>query len=423
MRFPFSTAVLFRRSAMYPNALHAANPASRLLWLDAARVAAIIFMIQGHTLDVLLSPQYRQGVAFDAWSFLRGLTAPTFFALCGFSFSVSTMRSWESYQHYSNPLLRRFRRFLLLILLGYAMHLPSRSLSGFRLLDRAGWESWSQVDVLQCVGITLAFLQLLVLAAGKPKRLAAIVIGASVCVVLLTPISWGIDWSRHIPFAAGAYLTSATGSLFPLFPWSAYILLGAGMGTLYAMRSIQSAPAPTAGFGAMLILAGLALEGIPVRLYAHLEFWKASPNLFLIRVGCVCLLVTIVACLSQRIPLPQRTLHSLSRQSLTIYIVHICILYGSNWNPGLRQWIGPTLGLVPVLGWVVVLVLSMMLFGLASQWCKYAVSKFASLARASATASAIYHVPGHRQMQHGKRPPESVGLPSNDPAVMASGSD
>lgn len=363
------------------------NPPSRLAWLDVARAGAVILMIQGHTLDVLLAPQYRQGFTFDVWLFLRGLTAPAFFLLCGFSFSISTARRWASHQHLSKPVLRRFRKFSLLVLLGYAMHLPSRSLSGFRLLDGPGWESSFQVDVLQCVGITLALLQLLVLATGEPKRVAAIAIGLSVCIVSLTPIIWGIDWRQQIPLVAGAYLTSTTGSLFPLFPWSAYILLGAATGILYVIRAHSTPPVPAAaaGFGVMLILVGLILDNMPVRLYTDLDFWRTSPSFFLIRLGCVFLLVTVVARISQRIPLPQRTLQSLSRGSLTIYIVHICILYGSNWNPGLRQWIGPTLGLGTILLWIAALLFSMTLLVLASQYCKNVIAIFAQAMRPSAT--------------------------------------
>ncbi len=43
-------------------------------------------------------------------------------------------------------------------------------------------------------------------------------------------------------------------------------------------------------------------------------------------------------------------MHSLAQESLIIYFVHICILYGSTWNPGIRRWIGPTLAPLSALG-------------------------------------------------------------------------
>jgi uncharacterized membrane protein len=92
-----------------------------------------------------------------------------------------------------------------------------------------------------------------------------VTIAVRASIVLLTPVVWG-NWNQHIPLVASSYFTSATGSLFPLFPWSAYILLGAGMGILYAIKPSSIPPAAAAGVGVMLILAGIALDGMPVRL-------------------------------------------------------------------------------------------------------------------------------------------------------------
>lgn len=403
------------------NAITAPKLQDRILWLDLARVLAIIFMIQGHTLDVLLATQYRRGFAFDAWLFLRGLTAPTFLLLCGLSFGVSTMRRWESYRCFSKPFLRRFGRFLFLVLLGYVMHLPARSPAGFQSLDRAAWQSWFQVDVLQCVGITLALLQWLVFVSGKPKRFAVAAISLSTCIVLLTPFAWRIDWSEQIPVAVRAYFTSRVGSLFPLLPWSAYIFSGASIGVLFSLRprSSLSVASAFARLGLVLVMAGIFLESVPLSLYANLEFWRTSPNLFLIRLGCVFILLTVTAYISQRILLPLRALRSLSRRSLAVYLVHVSILYGSNWTPGLRQWIGPTLGLLSTLGWIAMLLFSMMLFGLALDWCKEAALKLARSPRRSATAFAIYQGPGYGRTQPSYKAGEDVGVMSTDCAAMA----
>ena len=91
---------------------------SRLVLVDLARVLAILFMIQGHTLDVLLAPAYREGVLFDGWLFLRGLTAPVFFILSGVSFTASSMGKWEQYASPSWKVFRRIGRFAFFVGLG-----------------------------------------------------------------------------------------------------------------------------------------------------------------------------------------------------------------------------------------------------------------------------------------------------------------
>jgi uncharacterized membrane protein len=196
-------------------------------------------MIQGHTTDVLLSPTYRRGLGFDVWLFLRGLTAPVFFLLAGFSFAASTTRHWRSSASVSRPQIRRIGKFLLLILLGYALRLPARSIEGFQSLDAAGWQSWLQVDVLQCVGFTLALLQLLALVVRSRLLFASLASASCVFVVLLAPVVWNADWSKPLPLGIASYFDSRTGSPFPLFPWSGYILFGTAVGFLRARELLS----------------------------------------------------------------------------------------------------------------------------------------------------------------------------------------
>jgi uncharacterized membrane protein len=322
-------------------------------------------MIQGHTLDVLLSPAYRQGILFEGWLFLRGLTAPVFFILSGVSFTLSSVRGWDDYVQPSWKLLRRLGRFAFFVLLGYAMHLPALRPRDFQHVDAAGWQGWFQVDVLECIGVTLIALQVLVLLTRTPERFAQWSLGLSGGVILLTPLIWAVDWARHLPMSIASYLSAHTGSLFPLFPWSAYVLFGGAVG--YALRCWSSdrwkpIQVLTAAGLAMIVL-GASLSRPVTALYANLDFWRASPNVFLIRAGCVFVLLSFLTYLTQRLTLPQGALRALAAESLTIYFVHVCILYGSIWNPGLRQAIGSTLTPLPTLGWIVALVLSMMSLG------------------------------------------------------------
>src|SRR5262249_35843336 len=135
----------------------------RIAFIDVARVAAILFMIQGHTLDVLLAPAHREGPIFVSWLFLRGLTAPLFFVLSGASFTISTLRYWDNSSRASFKTLRRIARFAFFVLLGYAMHLPANTIGDFQYVTASGWQNWFQVDVLQCIGLSLIALQLVVM--------------------------------------------------------------------------------------------------------------------------------------------------------------------------------------------------------------------------------------------------------------------
>lgn len=345
---------------------------SRIIAVDLARALAILFMVQGHTLDVLLLPASRTGFFFDKWLFLRGLTAPMFLTLSGASFALATLRRWDCHLELSTSFWKRARRFLFFIGLGYAMHLPLKSFRDISFVGTAGWQSWLQVDVLQCIGFTLLFLQLLVLVARTPARFAKLAVGTGALAILLTPLMWNARLNTHLPLFFSSYFNGNTGSLFPLFPWAGYILFGAGLGFLYT-RQQQKLASPvrlTAALGMAALAAGFCLSKLPITLYENADYWKTSPNLFLMRIGCVCVILAGLTYVTQKVSLPRRAIQSVAQESLTIYIIHICILYGSTWNLGLRQYIGPTLPFTSTLEWIVLLLGSMTLMGWSWSWFK-----------------------------------------------------
>jgi uncharacterized membrane protein len=366
---------------------------SRHVAIDLARVMAILFMIQGHALDVLLAPEFRHGFVFDKWLFLRGLTAPTFFMLAGASFTLASMKGWDSFLAPTQPFFRRLRRFSLFILLGYLMHFPVRSFSDIRWLDKAGWQSWFQVDVLQCIGFSLVALQVLLFVAKTPKRFATFALCCAALIALLTPLMWQLKLEAWVPRPLAAYLNGNSSSLFPLFPWSGYVLFGAAVGYLCAARKAVSGSLPArelACGGTLLFLAGIGLQRLPIRIYRDSDYWLTSPNLFLVRVGCVCVLIATLAFIAQRVWLPQGAIRSLAQESLTIYIIHVAILYGSLWNTGLRQSTGSTLSVWPTLAWIAAMLISMMMFAWIWNRAKYIDPRRIRFVRAALAVAFVY---------------------------------
>src|SRR5512146_161290 len=320
------------------------SQSGRILAIDLARVFAIFFMIQGHTLHVLLAPQYRQGQFFDLWLYLRGLTAPVFLSLAGCSFFVVTMRMLaKSPSDMSSKVFRRIRRFTAFVCLGYLMHMPARSFSDLQYVDSAGLQSWYQVDVLQCIGITLIAMQLLALIARTPQRYAIACISIGIAIVLATPLTWSANWN-HLSGFASAYLNGNSGSLFPLFPWAGYVFMGASLGYLFITQPSSTTIRVTLIAALIAIVAGNVLQQIPWSLYGPIDYWKTSPNLFLIRWGALCLIMAGITAVLRWFPIPSLPLtQRLASESLIAYIVHIAILYGTSWTIGLRQTIGESL--------------------------------------------------------------------------------
>lgn len=349
-----------------PAPVAAATPtttAQRVVFVDLSRALAVVFMIQGHAIDALLAPVYRQGTLYDTWLFLRGLTSCLFLTLSGFAFSIATVRHWPAHVTWGAAPLRRIRRFGFFVLLGYGLHYPVSHLPELATIDEAAWRYFLQVDVLQCIGVSLILLQLLVGLVRRPAPFGFACLALAAVIVPATPLVWRLDWPRGVPVLVAAYLSPATGSIFPLFPWTAFPLLGAALGQLYAhwgaahLGRFENRVLLAGGAAAMV--TGLVLARLPYQPFGPTEFWKNSPNLFLIRAGCVLLILGAVAHLSRhRGPMP-RFVGGLAQESLTIYFLHLCVLYGSPWNIGLRQWFGTTLGPAAVLGVIAVVIVAM----------------------------------------------------------------
>jgi len=63
-----------------------------------------------------------------------------------------------------------------------------------------------------------------------------------------------------------------------------------------------------------------------------------------LRMGASLILLSLIARASQRITRLPHVFGAVAQETLLIYFVHLCVVYGSVWNRGLAQVYGPTLG-------------------------------------------------------------------------------
>ena len=341
----------------------------RVIFIDLGRALAVVFMLYGHTVSALLAPAYQTGTWFQVWQFQRGLTSSLFLLLAGFAFSIATSRRWTSHLRWSGDLARRVRRFALFVVLGYALHFPAARFVDLPAVGGQGWRTFLAVDVLQLIGVTFIGVQLLVLAARTLRAFTIATLVLAVVALGFTPVVWTIDWAARLPLWLAAYLSPATGSLFPLFPWVAFVLLGAGLGQIYGRWGASN----LARFAnAALLLPGAAMLTLSVAGGQMLSsLFAAGPGRFvpgdvLGRAGACLIILGVIAHLSRRITRLPHIFGAVAQESLLIYFVHLCIVYGSVWNPGLAQVYGPTLSPAQTVLIVVLLVLAMV--GLAWYW-------------------------------------------------------
>jgi uncharacterized membrane protein len=338
--------------------------ARRVIFIDLARALAVALMVYGHTVSALLAPEYRAGVWYDAWVFQRGLTSSLFLLLSGFAFSIATTRHWATHMRVSPPVVRRLRRFALFIALGYALHFPVGNIAYLPDLPAERWRAFLGVDVLQLIGLTFILIQALVMMSRSRRVFMGVSFALALLIIVTTPLVWRYHWTSVLPVALASYLSPANGSQFPLFPFAASVLVGAGAGQLYARWGASH----LAAFANLVLLGGgavLTLLGLAARLGSFDPYGAGAgqgvPGEFLLRTGVSLLILGALAHVSRRVAHLPHVFGAVAQESLLIYFVHLCIVYGSVWNKGLLQYFGETLRPMQTVPLVVAIVAAMVL--------------------------------------------------------------
>jgi hypothetical protein len=91
-----------------------------------------------------------------------------------------------------------------------------------------------------------------------------------------------------------------------------------------------------------------------------------------IRVGACLIILAAIAGASQRITRLPRFFAAAAQETLLIYFVHLCIVYGSIWNNGLAVYFAASLGPMATLLCVLLVLSSMATLGWSWHWVKHA---------------------------------------------------
>jgi uncharacterized membrane protein len=322
-------------------------------FVDLLRGWAVIVMIQTHVFNAMLLPAITAAGFFAVIKFADGLVAPTFLFASGLAYAITTRRKVHTYLAFGWPLFRQLGRLLLILLIGYILHIPR--FNYHHLVYDVGTEAWErfwQVDVLHCIAVSLLLLQVLLLVLRSEKRLYRAVLGMTVGVVILTPLMWTFNWWNFLPIPVASYLNGMYYSLFPLFPWSAFLFAGALTGYYY----IEARSGPVAGgekimmgkavrIGVGLIVISFPLHPLAESVYPVYDYWHLSPSFVFLRLGLVLLLCGGLFLYEQRKGVRAWSVVTLfGRESLIVYVTHLTLLYGEFTGESLAHRLGGSFG-------------------------------------------------------------------------------
>ncbi len=333
--------------------------APRVHALDFIRLFAIFLMIQGHTLDALVSPSDIQWDAphWKLWVHMRGVTAPLFLMISG-TVSAFGLRYDTEGRINKDILKHRLRMALIVMAIGYLLVFPANSLVDLPWVSKEGWSYFWRVNILQLNGISLILLTGLLRLTRSLKSYALWSVGLGLGMVLLSPFAEAISWFSFLPEPLGAFFSFKRGSLFPIFPFSGYMFMGAGLGALlvrYREKGAKVFQITTLGaffvsLALMLILPGLSKPWLPLH-----DNYRAGYAYLFLRITLTALVLFAAATLCQVLPRITEKLSRLGRYSLYAYVAHLVFIYGTPWTPGLATTHFQTMTVQQGVTWVPIL--------------------------------------------------------------------
>ncbi|TAI48969.1 heparan-alpha-glucosaminide N-acetyltransferase domain-containing protein [Flagellimonas allohymeniacidonis] len=317
---------------------------TRLFFIDAMRAWAILMMLQGHFIDGLLDPVFRDrnNLVFDTWLYFRGITAPVFFTVSGFIFTYLLIRVPQ--KGLENPRVKKgIRRGLQLLLIGYLLRMNL-----FGLLNGEIYDSFYLVDVLHCIGLSILGVIGIYLFSikRKPWLFPALMLGVTILLFLFEPFykTWSFGF---LPDALANYFTKSNGSVFTIIPWLGYATIGGFLSILFTRYKNSKYLYPVAissaiAIGSVLIFyssdAFLELHRTTgIQLFADIFF----NNYLFIRLGDVFLVFAVFMILRKF--MNNATVLKIGASTLSIYVIHFIVLYGSFTGLGLYRFLNHSL--------------------------------------------------------------------------------
>ncbi|MCX6120350.1 MAG: heparan-alpha-glucosaminide N-acetyltransferase domain-containing protein [Ignavibacteriales bacterium] len=354
----------------------AAPAKNRLAFIDLLRGWALIVMIEVHVFNTFILPVLKTTPWYHILNFINGLVAPSFTFISGFVFVLASQRKLESFRTYGSAFWKQLGRIGLVWGTGYFLHLPFFS---FRRImsdtTQEGWLNFYQADVLHCIafGLLVLFITRLFIKNGRTYR--TFLFTSGLFVVFTTIFVWNYDFLNLIPAPISAYINGLHYSLFPLFPWLAFMLFGGYFASRYIdareQKKEQEFILRFAFEGALLFVAcmiGMELQSgmriLPIDI-------RANPLFFFERLGIVMLLLTACWFYADYRKTEKSFVLDVGRESLMVYAAHLLVIYGRFWNErSLDFYYGKTFNVTECMISTLTLILVMSGAAIAWGWMK-----------------------------------------------------
>ena len=303
---------------------------TRLYFIDIARSIAILLMLEGHFVDNALMDVYRDtnNDIYNAWLFVRGFTSPIFLTITGIVFTYLLIGNNHLEYFKNNRIKKGYKRVVELLFWGYVVQVYA-------------------FHVLQCIGIGILSILILygIYKAVKiiPLWVYFFFAGTIIFSSYIVISSWPKEY--YWPESAPIFIQNmfhGKYSIFPILPRMGYTMYGAMIGViLYTYKS----KVKEWSFILSVFLIGaflyfflkdilLILDGI----FAHPIYHLYKVDWLYECLGMVLIILSILIAIEKFIgEIKPNLFLKIGQNTLTIYILHMVLLYGSITGFGINR--------------------------------------------------------------------------------------
>jgi uncharacterized membrane protein len=303
---------------------------TRLYFIDIARSIAILLMLEGHFVDNGLMDVYRDtnNDIYNAWLFVRGFTSPIFLTITGIVFTYLLIGNNHLEYFKNNRIKKGYKRVVELLFWGYVVQVYA-------------------FHVLQCIGIGILSILILygIYKAVKiiPLWVYFFFAGTIIFSSYIVISSWPKEY--YWPESAPIFIQNmfhGKYSIFPILPRMGYTMYGAMIGViLYTYKS----KVKEWSFILSVFLIGaflyfflkdvlLIIDGI----FAHPIYHLYKVDWLYECLGMVLIILSILIAIEKFIgEIKPNLFLKIGQNTLTIYILHMVLLYGSITGFGINR--------------------------------------------------------------------------------------
>ena len=332
------------------------SPNKRLYFIDIARSIAILLMLEGHFVHDSLALDLRDesNTIYHYWKFVRGFTSPVFLTVTGIVFTYLLLGN-DHTGFWNNIRVRKgLKRVVELLFWGYLLQ-------------------YYAFHVLQCIGVGILtiislygisrFLKMIPLWVYY--ALAGILLFMSYLYVGLLPE--GHYWPRNAP-AFIQNIFHGKHSLFPLTPHMGYTMFGAMIGVILfnAKDKVKTAPFMLGGFFIGFMLYAFSKKFLLS--VGELSFLQNTSvyrmDWLFEKLGMVFMVLTLLLALETYVLKIKKSnlFLKIGQSTLSIYIIHMILLYGSLTGRGLTHYFHERLNAYQIVPYTLLFVLSFVVF-------------------------------------------------------------